>query len=524
MNRITSLRKKKALEVAKKSVNFKNFNMDMTLPIETNYKKILSKFKVEIPADMQDKSLNECEKFINKGLKQIKFSLKRTNSDISHIITRSLLVKQSLLKKKIFRFNPDSSIKDVPIYEFKISGIKKDINDCKRYYISPGVKVSETQSKKVYLSIDKLDRQKKKCSLVSIELLKSIALCAEYCYEYLKVDSWILNDESKSYFKYKYTEEDIESLLDFSFLERREIKPTRTSMMLIIECIYNMAYFEKALALQESYSKKATSEYAKSYETKKHIPKTHLAAMNTTPLLKYFSLLELDETTDLLKFKVIEKEIINAIKKLKLNKYLKKTSELRFKRLGHHRASGLYVKGCICVDMDGPYSFIHELGHHIDLGLNGGLSLDNDFMSILRLYPVLLQKSLEKDKVEISRKKLQYYNTPTEIFARCMEIYFVNHKKVKSSLLKTENEMISLMGYPHRDDVLMKLIIKYFDNLFDFEDNLDITVNVNKPNTINKNNKAPSKGSTKDDDAKFSNIETLFDLLPEEDRLRIKVK
>ena len=169
--------------------------------------------------------------------------------------------------------------------------------------------------------------------------------------------------------------------------------------------------------------------YARSFETKKNIPKKIVDAMEHSILNQYFGYVEYDELVDLLKVAEIEKEFM-AFKETWFPDMDVKDNSVRFRRLGKQKAAGLYYPAlqCLCVDINNPSSFIHEFGHLIDYTFDS-LSLKDDFLPIISFYSDLLRRRMDEDetfKLEMQKKSkynLQYYIMPTEIFARCFEMY-----------------------------------------------------------------------------------------------------
>ena len=86
--------------------------------------------------------------------------------------------------------------------------------------------------------------------------------------------------------------------------------------------------------------RRISSDYARSYETKKNIPLKVQEEMKKSKFLSHFGYVEYDELVDLEKVKVIEKEWqeVNKV----INFPVAKNHSLRFRRLGKHKASGLY--------------------------------------------------------------------------------------------------------------------------------------------------------------------------------------
>lgn len=206
---------------------------------------------------------------------------------------------------------------------------------------------------------------------------------------------------------------------------------------------------------------------ATAYITKKNIPKSVLAAMDNTDFKKYFKYVEFDEDVDLESVKVIEKEF-KILNKAYFSSKAFFDVKLRFRKLGKHKASGLYYPTLrtLCVDLRSPSSFIHEYFHMIDDQL-GDLSLGTAFQVIVEEYKREFLRGMEKSTDAVkdklngrSKYNLQYYFRRAEIFARCGEIYFVRILKVESSLIQPD----LLLAYPESER-LDNLIKKYYEDL-----------------------------------------------------------
>jgi len=156
---------------------------------------------------------------------------------------------------------------------------------------------------------------------------------------------------------------------------------------------------------------------------------------------EYFGYVEYDEDVDLTKIKIIEEQFV-AFKETYFPFINATQNAIRFRRLGNHKASGLYypVVSCLCVDIHSPSSLIHEFGHLIDY-CYGNLSTNEDFLPLAEDYKCLLNKAMKEDEAfgkELSNKSKKYnkdyYLIPTEIFARCFELYCKEIKGIKNSL------------------------------------------------------------------------------------------
>lgn len=206
---------------------------------------------------------------------------------------------------------------------------------------------------------------------------------------------------------------------------------------------------------------------ARACDTKKNIPDKMLMKMETSEFNRYFGFVEFDEDCDYDSLDVIGKEIIAFFNVMPHIEDITKKNAIRFRKLGKHKAIGLYYPslGCLCVDLRNPYSFVHELGHLIDncLDESGMLSLKDDFYEIKRLYRSYLKRSIaESDKSYSGKYNLDYYSEPTEIFARAFEIYVSKERRYKNSLIP---DNFNSDVYPVSDKHLCSLIRGYFNKL-----------------------------------------------------------
>lgn len=216
----------------------------------------------------------------------------------------------------------------------------------------------------------------------------------------------------------------------------------------------------------ESLDREQSRSIATAFITKKNIPKTVLSAMEQTGFLRYFKYVEFDEDTDLESASAIEKEFV-AMNKAYFSGSTFPVA-IRFRKLGKHKASGLYYPffNTLCVDIRSPSSFMHEYFHMIDNQL-GDLSLDIGFQDVAEQYREAFLKGLEKEDAAIKAKlkghskyNISYYFRRAEIFARCGEIYLLRILKAESSLLQ------SSLGYAYPEsETLDSLIGDYYQSL-----------------------------------------------------------
>ena len=211
---------------------------------------------------------------------------------------------------------------------------------------------------------------------------------------------------------------------------------------------------------EEKYEKD-NAKRARSFQTKKNIPKKILLAMQKSRFNEVFGEVEFDQDTDLDKMKEIENNFF-YLNKILFHENDLKSYALRFRKLGNHNAAGLYypTEKCMCIDLDAPNSFVHEFMHLLD-NKYGRLSRKHSFYNVRECYTKLLENT-EECKYLKGKYNLKYYLTPTEIFARCGEIYVHRIKHIENSSL------VSSEGFAYPEDAELENKIKeYFDNFFE---------------------------------------------------------
>ncbi len=203
-----------------------------------------------------------------------------------------------------------------------------------------------------------------------------------------------------------------------------------------------------------------TGDYAKSYETKKGIPEKVKKAMEAYSK-ELFGYVEIDEDCDLELTDTIHKEIKAFCGKFLPNFKLEKAA-LRFRKLGNHKAVGLYYPffNCLCVDIRCPSSFVHELGHLIDHQKGSGrLSDKAAFAHVRRLYERNFNTAGKELKGKYDRS---YYLDPTEIFARSFEIFI--SKRIKADICEPDKDLGKEFAYP-ADEKYREEVERYFNGL-----------------------------------------------------------
>lgn len=243
----------------------------------------------------------------------------------------------------------------------------------------------------------------------------------------------------------------------------------------LVAHFYNYMYeLNKEEENEVKEERRISSDYATSYETKKNIPQKVLDEMENSKFLSHFGYVEYDELVDLDKVKIVEKEWEEVNKQIKFP--IVKNHSLRFRRLGKHKAAGLYFYNAraVCIDIRTPSSFIHEILHMIDYTTLPDATLSSlfNFRPIIERYREVTNDKMNKLNDDDPHRKRwngggkynkDYYHNAKEIFARCGEIYIKEILKIDNSLIDTSNPII----YPVDDKLLMDLIKNYYPTVID---------------------------------------------------------
>ena len=235
----------------------------------------------------------------------------------------------------------------------------------------------------------------------------------------------------------------------------------KTMLKVMAEYLYELYLDDFNITLMEEYDRVQKSDYAKSFETKRNIPTKIQAAMDSTKFLKYgFGFVEFDEQFDLEKLPDIEEQWGLIHKALP---HSEQKPELRFRKIEHRKAHGVYFPAfdCITISVRNVNSMLHEYGHHIDFTYDKdqNLSMSDEFRPLLKGY----QKNLSDGGV-YKGSMLNYFLTPTEVFARAFEIYCVTvlpRVSFTESLADYDNKFEYLWLINHTEEVL-----NYFDTKF----------------------------------------------------------
>jgi len=309
-----------------------------------------------------------------------------------------------------------------------------------------------------------------------------VSFLEEHDLQCLPVPEAMRNNEVRRLFNvWPFSEQDIGVIAPFdATIPRCKLLATSGFDSWLLQDIYMnlfmLLYEEWLTAEQTKVYLREVSGSARVYQTKKNIPEKYLLAMQESEFNQYFSYVEFDDECDLVSIKEIEKEFLAL--KMACFDDAKYEATLRFRKLGRHHAAGLYFpcNKCLCVDIRNPSSMGHEYLHMYDY-FHGVISSTYDFYEIRNRYGEVLRAFADKLRKEDALKmrllgstkyNLKYYLEPTEIFARCGELYFTRIQGVDNSLLKPEYNF----AYP-KDEQLMKLIGEFYGTLFGRENAVD---------------------------------------------------
>lgn len=219
---------------------------------------------------------------------------------------------------------------------------------------------------------------------------------------------------------------------------------------------------EEQERLQDKEARRIAESYATCFMTKKNIPDKVLRAMAASKLNEHFGFVEFDEDVDLTLVKEFEKDF-EALQTI-LRQPKKSDYEIRLRKLGRHHAAGLYFPTlhCLCVDLRMVWSTSHEYFHLLDHHY-GNLSLSASFAPVYEKYCGNIDRDVIQSSCGQSKYNYEYYTMPTEVFARCGEMYLIRTLKIKNSLVKMDGGL----DYVYPDNAeLMECINKYFGEVF----------------------------------------------------------
>lgn len=251
-------------------------------------------------------------------------------------------------------------------------------------------------------------------------------------------------------------------MLDFSvFVEKLRSYYLPGCLAVALRAIYSEYVQTKKSRL---FLRNMSKEHATVYETKKNIPDKVVKEMKESGFNDFFGYVEFDEECELSKVQEIELEF-RAMQSIFHQKKHEEVS-LRFRKLGNHRATGLYfpVLKCLCVDVRNPSSMVHEYFHMLDYEYESR-SRKASFQNVYLLYKNALEEYIKaqskgsavyKGWYGTAKYNRDYYLEPTEVFARCGEIFITRIMGVVNSLCEPD------LGFAYPDNEALNQEIEQY--------------------------------------------------------------
>lgn len=165
-------------------------------------------------------------------------------------------------------------------------------------------------------------------------------------------------------------------------------------------------------------------------------------------------------------FSAVEKDFESFYKRLPVGQA---EPELKFRKLGRHNAAGLYCPfmNIVAVDVRHTESFIHEYGHYLDFKFKESvLSESIDFASIVDHYSNNIDNFAAQGAVSLD--KINYFKTPTEIFARGFELW-VHATIVSNSVLLKSNNIYNESPVYRSFEGCKEALFGFFNSVFSVE-------------------------------------------------------
>ena len=197
------------------------------------------------------------------------------------------------------------------------------------------------------------------------------------------------------------------------------------------------------------------------------------------------------EIFDYEEFSKVEQDFLGVLDKLP---QAKAQPELKFRRLGKHKAWGIYspALNILAVDVRHTESFIHEYGHYLDFKHGDEVYSEmSKFFPIIKAYKKKLTELAEDSKYaqKLTAKRMGYYLIPTEIFARAFELWvsatIVSDATIISST-KTYNSQPEYIAFSHIKELVFSFFNAIFPNTTSSNQSMVATLRSQKETTVPK--------------------------------------
>lgn len=166
-------------------------------------------------------------------------------------------------------------------------------------------------------------------------------------------------------------------------------------------------------------------------------------------------------------FSKVEQDFLAVLDKLP---QAKAQPELKFRRLGKHKAWGIYspALNILAVDVRHTESFIHEYGHYLDFKHGDEVYSEmSTFFPIIKAYEEKLTELAEDSKYaqKLTAKRMSYYLIPTEVFARAFELWVSGTIVSDATIIystETYNSQPEYIAFSH----IKELVFSFFNAIF----------------------------------------------------------
>lgn len=439
----------------------------------------LSKLKIDKSKSIM-KNMEKIVNFFGKDLKNITSEEIEKHLRFTNFNVELELVGEQNLQEKLRTFSQEEDL----FYVARITDLKG--NKLEVFTTKRLKSIKQSYNLNVYYRVIP-GEPNKRIRVLDISYIYGYLKMLDICYQEVSHNKdYFFSEEFNNVCLFetnnKYTNIEIDDIVTLVNIQQSlKFREGERLSTFILNVLCLMQMIDISQDLTEKYEKNKSSECARAFETKKNIPNKIKEVMEHTILLKDFKYVELDEDVDIDKFKLIEEEFIYIKNLLNLEKFTNLYKpELRVRKLGKHKAKGVFFphRNCISIDLSYPDSFLHEFAHFIDYTLYEGtlLSLQTDFVPIIKNYTEAYEKYILLTDNNYLKRKRDYYKTPTEIFARCFEMY-LSFKGINTSFNQLENNLLPDEGYPPISEEFKEEIIKYFSKLIDINDKFISTQN-----------------------------------------------
>lgn len=208
---------------------------------------------------------------------------------------------------------------------------------------------------------------------------------------------------------------------------------------------------------------------------KKTIKATHRERMADNEFNALFGEVEIDDRYCLNNYMTAEIDFEHIYRKLNLHrKQFARKLTFRVRKIKGNSVAGRYYPShrTLVVGVNNMDSFIHELGHLMDYEWSGTgkkgdmLNAQEAFKPLYDLYVAHYMQY--NTRTHGGKYSVKYYTNPTEVFARCFELYVARKfgDVVINETMEAYKKPYRAGTYPTENVLVLNEIDKYFNTLF----------------------------------------------------------